>query len=83
MKPAGWPRYMREKCLRGAAVAYYWEAPQLYRKAGFTLTGEALGTDYPTAVARARELNQHLDAWRDGRGSTKDLDLQPGFGNLG
>lgn len=64
-------------------VGYYWEAPQLYRKAGFTLTSEALGTDYPTAVARARELNQHLDAWRDGRGATKDLDLQRGFGSLG
>lgn len=83
MKPAGWPRYMREKRLSGAMVGYYWEPPQLYRKAGFTLTGEALGTDYPTAIARARELNQHLDSWREGRGATKDLDLQPGFGSLG
>ena len=58
-------------------------ARALYRKAGFTLTSEALGTDYSTAVARARELNQHLAAWREGRGAIKDLDLQPGFGSLG
>lgn len=83
MKPAGWPRYMREKLLRNGQPAYFWEPPQLYRKAGFTFTGEALGTDYATAVARARELNMHLDAWRKGRGATKDLDLQPGFGSLG
>ena len=83
MKPAGWPRYMREKLLRSSQPAYFWEPPQLYRKAGFALTSEALGTDYSTAVARARELNQHLDAWREGRGATKDLDLQPGFGSLG
>jgi hypothetical protein len=83
MKPAGWPRYMREKRLRGAGIAYYWEPPTIYTKAGFTLRDEPLGTDYGSAVERAIELNRHLDTWRKGRSASKELDLQPGFGTLG
>ena len=83
MKPTGWPRYMREKRLKSGGTAYFWEAPSVYTKKGFTLRGEALGVDYGTAAERAIELNKQLDGWREGRGAAKDLDLQPGFGTLG
>jgi len=82
-KPATWPRYMREKRIKGAAAAYYWEPPTLYKRRGFKIHAEPLGTDYATAAERAVELNKHLDAWRGGRGAAKELDLQPGFGTLG
>jgi integrase len=74
---------MIEKRLSGNQTAYYWNAPTLYVNAGFTLSREPLGGNYSRAVERAVELNQHLDAWREGRGGVKDLDLQPGFGTLG
>jgi hypothetical protein len=51
-------------------------------KAGFTIGREALGQDYALAIARAAQLNQHLDVWRAGRGETKDIDLRPSFGTL-
>jgi hypothetical protein len=66
------------KTLSDGAVGYYW-API---KAGFTIAREALGKDYALAIARAAHLNRHLDAWRVGRGETKDVDLQPGFSTL-
>jgi len=34
------------------------------------------------AIQRATELNRHLDDWRRGRDTVKDVDLQPGFGTL-
>lgn len=71
MKPAGWPRYMREKRLRSGGVAYFWEAPGAYRKAGFPIPSEALGSDYAAASARADRLNATLDAWRGGRGAER------------
>lgn len=82
MKPAGWPRYLIEKRLKSGGIAYYWNPPSRDIKAGFTINREALGTDYSAAVARAHELNAYLDAWRSGRGATKDLDHQPGCGTL-
>lgn len=81
-KPEDWPRYMIAKPLKGGGTAYYWNAPNIYIKAGFTICREALGTSYGTAIERAIELNKHLDAWREGRGAAKELDLQPGFGTL-
>lgn len=77
-----WPRYMLPKRLLDGTVAYYWNPRIADIKAGFTLKRETLGADYALAIARANELNQHLDAWRAGRGETKDLNLQPGFGTL-
>jgi hypothetical protein len=77
-----WPRYMLLKRLLDGSVAYYWNPHIRDIKAGFTLKRETLGPDYALAIARANELNQHLDAWRGGRDETKDLDLQPGFGTL-
>jgi integrase len=83
MKPPGWPRYMVAKPLKAGGTAYYWRSQARDIGRGFRIPGEALGTDYATACERARLLNQHLDAWRQGRGTTKELDLQPGFGTLG
>jgi len=78
----GWPRYMVEKRLRNGSVAYYWAPRARDLRNGFTLHSEALGTDFGVAKARADELNRHLDDWRRGRDSPRDLDMQPGFGTL-
>ena len=67
MKPAGWPRYMREKPLKSGAIAYFWEPPRVYLTQGFKGHAEPLGSDYGTAIARASLLNAHLDSWRTGR----------------
>jgi len=82
MKPVSWPRYVIEKALPSGRTAYYWNPPNRDLKAGFTLRRESLGFDYSAAIARANELNRHLDDWRKGRGLDKALDLQPGFGTL-
>ncbi|SFI36315.1 hypothetical protein [Albimonas pacifica] len=79
MKPAGWPRYMREKRLAGGATAYFWEPPGIYRKAGLALRAEPLGRDYAAAVTRAEILNAEVDAWRKGRGGEK---VPQGVGTL-
>ncbi len=77
-----WPRYMIEKQLPSGRMGYYWNPPSRDFKSGFVLHREALGSDYGAAIARVAELNRHLDDWRSGKGSTKLLDLQPGFGTL-
>jgi hypothetical protein len=82
MKPASWPRYVIEKALSSGRTAYYWNPPNRDLKAGFALHRESLGADYGAAIARAAELNRHLDDWRSGRSADKSLDLQPGFGTL-
>ncbi|MBS0240283.1 MAG: hypothetical protein JSR89_17860 [Proteobacteria bacterium] len=43
---------------------------------------EALGLDYAASLERANLLNQHLDAWRQGREAPKELDHRPDFGSL-
>src|SRR5262245_13967013 len=80
MKPANWPRHMREKLLASGHVGYFWAPPTRAIKAGFTITSEPLGTDYGAACDRAKLLNRHLDDWRDGRGAEKSLDMRPGVG---
>jgi len=82
MKPSNWPRYMIEKRLRSGAVAYYWNPPVADLKAGFTLHREALGQELVAACDRAAQLNQQLYAFRAGRGATRELDLQPGYGTV-
>ena len=82
MKPVGWPRHMREKQLASGKTAYFWAPPTRATKAGFTISSEALGIDYGAARDRALLLNQHLDAWRDGRGAEKSLDSGPGVGTV-
>jgi hypothetical protein len=66
-RDASWPRYMKRKTLADGTVAYYWTAHERDRAAGFTLGPEALGQDYSSAIKRAAILNEHLDAWREGR----------------
>jgi integrase len=74
---------MIEKRLAGGGTAYYWNPPNRDVAAGFTLDREALGPDYAAAIERARILNAHLDAWREGRGLAKIGEAQPGYGTLG
>ena len=76
------PRHTIAKRLASGAIAYYWRPLNADVTAGFTLKPEALGTVPSDAFARAQMLNEHLDAWRDGRASPKDLDRQPGYGTL-
>lgn len=83
MKPASWPRYMREKRLKDGRTAYYWEPQRRDLKAGFSLHSEALGVDYGAAIEHAGRLNAHLDAWRGGQTAEKSLDLSSRFGTLG
>ncbi len=73
---------MIEKRLKSGAIAYYWNPPNTDIKKGFSLHREALGSEYGAAAQRSDELNQHLKDWRRGLGTTKDLDLQPGYGTL-
>src|SRR5687768_11314201 len=64
-KPQGWPKLMVAKRLKGGAVAYYWDVPTWAKRAGCTLHGEALGTDYAQAKNRCDTLlNPQFDAWR-------------------
>src|ERR1700704_6495447 len=63
-KPAGWPDLMTEKRLSTGAVAYYWAPPSRAKAAGYTVTSEALGTDYGGAKKRCDDiLNPHYKAW--------------------
>src|SRR5262249_39733338 len=74
MKPAGWPRYLREKRLKSGAVAYFWEPPSIYVRQGFKGQAEPLGADYAVACDRARRLTSYLDDWRIGRGGERACD---------
>lgn len=70
-KPQGWPKLMVAKRLKGGGVAYYWAIPSWAKKAGCTLHGEALGSDYAAAKSRCDALlNPQFDAWR-----LRDVDL--------
>lgn len=82
MRPDEWPRYLLAKRLKSGAAAYYWNPPRRDMVAGFMLHPEALGQDLGCAIARADELNRHLDDWRLSRGGEKSLDLQPSAGTL-
>lgn len=81
-KPAGWPRYMIAKRRSSGIVAYYWNARGHDILAGFKLHRAQLGTDYTEAIKRAKPLNGYLDAWRQGRGAEKSLDIGPRHGTV-
>lgn len=81
MKPASWPRYMKEKRLP-TGVAYYWTPHDRDLVAGCPVRPEPLGRDYATASSRAALLNAHLDAWRQGRGAKIVPEDRPGFGTV-
>jgi hypothetical protein len=71
VKPASWPRYLREKRLKSGAVAYFWEPPSIYVRQGFKTKAEPLGKSYAVACDRASLLNSYLDDWRAGRGGER------------
>jgi integrase len=73
---------MIEKRLKDGRTAYYWSPPGRDLTAGFTLHREALGPDYGAAIDRAAQLNEHLDAWREGRGAVKSLEAGRLFGTV-
>jgi len=62
-----WPRYMKTRKLAGGRISYYWYAHERDIAEGFAIPGEALGEHFIPAAERARFLNAHLDAWRDGQ----------------
>jgi hypothetical protein len=72
---------MVEKRTR-AGVAYYWRPPFRDMAKSCPVHAEALGSDYGGAVSRARLLNDHLDAWRNGLGEPKSIDLSARFGTI-
>jgi hypothetical protein len=73
---------MLEKRLRDGRVAYYWSPHKRDMESGCPIRREALGIDYGAAIERAKLLNMHLDAWRQGRSSVKSLDTSPRFGTV-
>ena len=84
MKPAGWPRYMREKRLKGAGRGLLLGgAKHLHEDVASRSGPSRLGPT--TARPSSAPLNSIgiSTAWREGRGASKELDLQPGFGTLG
>jgi hypothetical protein len=82
VKPNSWPRYMREKRLRGGGLAYYWEPHPRDRAKGCPIHPEALGPDYASAIQRAGFLNKHLDDWRSGLKSTQIDVARRGYGTV-
>ena len=82
VKPANWPRYMIAKRLQSDQVAYYWNATKRDIAAGFLLHREALGLDYGSAIDRAKQLNVHLDAWRQGKDAEHSLDVGLRYGTV-
>jgi hypothetical protein len=55
---------MNAKRISTGAIAYYWAPPSRAKTAGYTVTSEALGTDYGAAKNRCDEvLNPHYKAW--------------------
>src|SRR5262249_1347946 len=64
-KPAGWPKLMVAKRLKGGAVGYYGDVPRWGEKKGGPLESEALGADYAIAKQRCDEVfNPQFDSWR-------------------
>ena len=64
-KPAGWPRYMVAKRLKGGLAAYYWGPPSWAVSNGCTMGSMALGSDYGAAIERCdKVINPQFDAWR-------------------
>jgi len=58
---------MRERKLRNGSVAYFFEPPTVFRRAGCPVHAHPLGVHYGPACERAKMLNEQLDAWRLGR----------------
>jgi len=67
------PRFVITKSLASGATAFYFNIPILYRKLGFSIPNEPLGTDYTIAcgengeAGRAAALNALFDEWNTKR----------------
>lgn len=65
------PRYVIPKSLKSGALAYYFNVPKIYLKAGCPKLNEPLGMDYAVACGddgkggRAATLNGLFDEWND------------------
>lgn len=81
MKPASWPRYMKEKRI-ASGVGYYWTPHDRDLAAGCPTKPEPLGPDYAAACSRAELLNKYLDAWRAGRSGIVVPESNRGFGTV-
>ena len=73
---------MVERRLKDGRVGYYWTPRRKDRDKGFAITGEALGDDYASAIARAEILNGLLDAWRQAKRGASDSERGPRHGTL-
>jgi hypothetical protein len=83
------PRYVIPKKLRSGVVAYYFNVPTVYRKAGCQVPNEPLGTDYVVACGadgkggRAATLNGLFDEWNDVRhGLPIESEKAPAIGSV-
>ena len=72
---------MKERRLADGSVAYYWVPRCQDRVEGFSITSEALGKRYATAVERAEFLNACLRDWRTGKRSGREA-VSPKYGTI-
>jgi hypothetical protein len=77
-----WPRYMKRRRLANGDDAFYWEPQSRYKNAGCPIRAEALGKTFEAAAQRARFLNEHLDAWRDGLNISTEVALAHRVGTI-
>src|SRR5579871_1168278 len=57
------PRYVIPKRLANGEIAFYFNVPVRYRKAGCRVSNEPLGIDYSDACRKAQTLNALFDEW--------------------
>lgn len=83
------PRYVIPKPLSSGAVAYYFNVPTVYRKAGCPVPNEPLGSDYVVACGadgkggRAATLNGLFDEWNSARrGLPVESEAAPAIGSI-
>jgi hypothetical protein len=83
------PRYVIPKKLKSGSVAYYYNVPRIYLKAGCPKLNEPLGTDYTVACGidgkggRAAALNGLFDEWDNAhRGLPVSAEAAPSIGSV-
>jgi hypothetical protein len=83
------PRYVLPKRLASGDIAYYYNLPPYFSRAGCPISNEPLGTDYEIACGRdgkggrAAALNARLDEWRMlRRGEQVSGSREPHYGTV-
>jgi len=82
------PRYVIPKRLSSGKVAFYFNVPKLYLKAGCPRLNEPLGDDYVVACGhdgkggRAATLNGLFDEWDQGRRGVPTSEGAPAIGSV-